>query len=126
WFGIYGAIASYIGLVVAGSLGGWFPIPNGLVLGLSDLVLALSVAVAVRWFRLDPEIPNARHAFGFVLASLVGSVIGSLWYNTMNLYVFKILGGDSSFWAAVIGWNVGNLIVIVVIGLLLVKYVNKA
>jgi hypothetical protein len=126
WFGLIGAMASYIGLIVAGSVGGWFPIPNGLVLSISDFILAIVPAIAVRWLGLDPTIPNWKHAVGFVVASMIGSFVGSLWYNLLNQHVFKVIAGEATFWIAVAGWNIGNFIIIVIIGLPLMKYGTRA
>ena len=121
WFGIWGALASYTGLLVAGTAGGWFAAPNGLLLALSDFVQASSVMLAVRYLRLNPEIPNWRHAVAYVsVALLFGSIPGSLFYNYVNLRL-GVLAGWNSYWAAVFAWNVGNLIMFTVVGLPLLR-----
>jgi len=121
WFGLWGAIASYLGLLIAGSAGGWFAVPNGLLLASSDFIQALAPMIAVRYLGLNPALPNWRHAVGYVFVSLVfGSLPGSLLYNYINLKL-GVLSGWNSYWAAVLGWNVGNLIMFVVIGLPLLR-----
>jgi len=121
WFGIWGAIASYIGLLVAGSIGGWFALPNGMLLSLSDFVLAAAPMIAVRYFGLDPELPNWKHMVAFVAVTLLfGSLPGSLWYNYINLQL-GVISGWNSFWVAVAGWNLGNLIVLAIIGIPLLR-----
>lgn len=122
WFGIWGALASYLGLLTAGTAGGWFAGPNGLVLALSDFIQALAPMIAVRYFRLDPELPNWRHAASYVLVSLLfGSLPGSLIYNYINLQL-GVLAGWNSFWVAVIAWNTGNFVLFIVIGIPVLRY----
>ncbi len=122
WFGLWGAFASYIGLLTAGSAGGWFAVPNGLVLALSDFMQALAPMIAIRYLGLKPELPNWKHAASYVFISLVfGSIPGSLWYNYINLRL-GVLSGPNSFWTAVVAWNLGNLILFVLIGIPLLRF----
>jgi hypothetical protein len=122
WFGIWGAIASYAGLVVAGSASGWFSLPLGLLLSTSDFLMALAPAALVRLKLLDPAIPRIRDAITFVLGTLLfGSVPGSLIYNYVNLSAGAFKGWNT-YWVAVAGWNIGNLVVLIVIGLPLMKF----
>jgi hypothetical protein len=121
WFGVYGAIASYVGLLFAGATGGWFSLQAGLLLSLSDLILAIAPAVAVRRGIFDPALPTASDAAKFWAVSLfLGSLPGSLLYNFVNLKL-EALAGWNSFWVAVIGWNVGNAIVLAVLGIPLMR-----
>jgi hypothetical protein len=123
WFGVWGALASYLGLLVAGSAGGWFALfPTGLLLSVSDFLMALAPAVAVRAFGLKPELPNWRHTVSFVLVTLfLGSLPGSLLYNYVNLQLGQ-LAGWHSYWVAVGGWNLGNLFILAFVGVPLMKY----
>ena len=121
WFGIWGAIASYIGLLVAGSVSNWFSVANGLVLSISDFIVALSCVVGVRAFKIDPAVPNFRNALAFYLvALLLGSLPASLFYNYINLRL-GVLAGWNSFWTAVVGWNLGNAVILLVIGIPLMR-----
>ncbi len=124
WFGVWGAVAAYIGLLIAGSYAGWFPLPLGIILSLSDFAAALIPAAAFRLFRADPSLKNWRDwiiyvAFGIILSS----VIPSLYYNSINLAI-GWLPGMEAFWLAVISWNIGNYIVTTVIGIPLLKVVT--
>lgn len=122
WFGIWGALASYIGLLAAGTAGGWFAVPNGMLLALSDFVQAAAPMIAVRYLRLNPELPNWRHMLGYVTVSLFfGSLPGSLFYNYVNLRL-GVLAGWHSYWAAVLAWNIGNLIMFILIGVPLLRF----
>jgi hypothetical protein len=121
WFGIWGSIGCYIGLLVSGSLSGWFSIWTGLILSLSDFILAIAPALLVKYRVFKPDLPAIKDAVIFVFGTLfLGSLPGSLLYNYMNLFL-GVLDGWSSFWAGVIGWNVGNLIVLVLIGIPVMK-----
>ncbi|EXI92774.1 MAG: hypothetical protein AW12_00254 [Candidatus Accumulibacter sp. BA-94] len=121
WFGIYGAIASYIGLLFAGATGGWFSIQTGIFLSVSDFILALAPAIAARRGVFDPALPTASDAFKFWAVSLfLGSLPGSLVYNFINLQL-GALAGWNSFWVAVLGWNIGNAIVLAALGVPLAR-----
>lgn len=121
WFGLWGALASYLGLLVAGSISGWFSLVTGLVLALSDLIIALATAIGIRTFKIDPALPNFKHAAGFYAVSLLlGSLPASLFYNYVNLQL-GVLSGWQSFWIGVLGWNIGNAVIILIVGIPLMK-----
>lgn len=122
WFGFWGALASFIGLLIAGSVGGWFSIVNGVLLSLSDFIVALAPAIAIKYFGLDPELRSIKDTIIFVAIGLFfGSLPASLLYNYVNLQLGQ-LSGWNSYWFAVGGWNLGNLIMITIIGIPLMKY----
>ena len=122
WFGAWGAVASYIGLLVAGTMSGWFGLLNGLGLAVSDFLMALAPAIAVRRFGVDPTLPNWKHAAKFVGATLLfGSFTGSIIYNFINLKL-GVIAGWGTFWLGVMGWNLGNLAVLVVLGIPMMKF----
>lgn len=121
WFGVWGALASYIGLLAAGTGAGWFSVTTGLLLALSDFLVAISCAIGIRTFKIDPSLPTMRDVISFyVVALFLGSVPASLFYNLINLQL-GVIAGWNSFWAAVVGWNIGNAIVLLVIGIPLMK-----
>lgn len=121
WFGWWGVAAAYIGLLIAGSIGGWFSVQVGLLLSLSDFLLALAPFLFSRFGYFDAALPDSKAAFRFWLVSLVfGSLPGSLLYNYINLQIGAIAGWNS-FWVAVFGWNVGNAFVLAAIGVPLLR-----
>lgn len=121
WFGLWGAIASYVGLLIAGSAGGWFPIQAGILLSLSDFLLAFAPFLFVRYGFFDPSLPDGKHAFRFwVIALLFGSLPGSLLYNYVNMQLGAIAGW-TSFWVGVVGWNIGNAVVLAALGIPLLR-----
>ena len=121
WFGPWGAVASYIGLLVAGSLSGWFSILTGLILALSDLMLSLFTGWGMRRFKVDPALPTTRDALAFFAIALAfGSVPSSIFYNLVNLQL-GVLAGPNSFWVAVAGWNIGNAVIFAIVGIPLMK-----
>ncbi|MDW8084446.1 MAG: hypothetical protein RMI49_04535 [Candidatus Caldarchaeum sp.] len=124
WFGVWGAIASYIGLVIAGTYGGWFPLPLGIVLSLSDFAAAMIPAAAFRFFKANPALVSKKDWAVYILFGVIlSSVIPSLYYNLINLSIGWLPGWEA-FWLAVFSWNVGNYIVTTVIGIPLLKLVT--
>lgn len=124
WFGVWGGIAAYIALVIAGTYGGWFPLPLGLVLAVSDFSGAVIPAAAFRLLKGDVGLKSRRDwaiyiAFGIILST----VPGSLYYNLINLYVGWIPSWEA-FWVGVISWNLGNFLVNTVIGIPLLRVVT--
>jgi hypothetical protein len=124
WFGIWGAISSFLGLLIAGSVSGWFSMPIGIILSMSDFMVAFAGAIACRWFRVDPSLPTFRDSVLFVIVTWgFGSIPSSLYYNGVN-FALGVIPSWESFWIGVIGWNLGNLIIIPVIGIPLMKTVT--
>jgi hypothetical protein len=98
-------------------MSGWFGVANGLLLATSDFLMALAPAMAVRYFRVDPALRTFRDMLGFVASTLVlGSFPGSLIYNYINLKL-GVIAGMHTYWIAVAGWNVGNLLVLIFLGI---------
>ena len=125
WFGLWGGLASYLGLLIAGTLGGWFPLHLGLILSSSDFLLAFLPALFFHLVKLDPELTRVRDVILFIVGSvIVGSVPGSIIYNYIN-FKLGVLPTIDAFWVAIIGWNLGNLIVIPVIGIPLLKTLTR-
>lgn len=123
WFGLWGCLASYLGFFVAGVSAGWFTPPSGTFLSLGDCAIPLLTAAAVRVFGIDPSLRKAKSAFAFLLFAMLGSITGSLWYNLIELLVYQRQSWNS-FWPAVAGWNLANLIVFLLIALPLMYVVT--
>jgi integral membrane sensor domain MASE1 len=125
WFGVWGAIAAYIGLVIAGTYAGWFPLPLGMVLALgADLTAALIPAAAFRLLKGNVALKSRKDWLIFIVFGIVLSTVpGSIYYNLINFYIGLIPSWEA-FWVAVISWNLGNFIVITVIGTPLLKIVT--
>ncbi len=121
WLGYRGGIAAYIGLLFAGLLAGWFNLPTGVLLSVSDALIAFAGTLAVRYLGLRPSLPRLHDAAVFVGAALTGSVLGSLWYNLINLGL-GVIAGWGTFWLAILGWNLGNLIILIVVGVPLMRF----
>jgi hypothetical protein len=125
WFGLWGAFASYLGLVVSGTLAGWFSLVVGLLLSVSDFIVAIFPAAAVRLFKLNPALPRFRDKAYFLLAAMAGSVVSSIYYNFLQLKLGLLPSWDA-FFVALVGWNVGNLFILVVIGIPLLVFATPA
>jgi len=125
WFGLPGAIGSYIGLLIAGSLAGWFSIPVGAMMSVSDFLIAIIPYWAFRISRRDPSLPTWRDVGFFLLVSIFGgSLASSLYYNEVSLRL-GVLPSRSAYWTAVIGWNIGNVLILSFIGIPLLRTATK-
>ncbi|MEM1999763.1 MAG: hypothetical protein QXO30_01850 [Candidatus Caldarchaeum sp.] len=124
WFGVWGAIAAYIGLIIAGTYAGWFPLPLGIVLSVSDFAAALIPAAAFRLLKSDPSLITKKDWATYILFGVIlSSVIPSIYYNAINLWVGWIPSWEA-FWLSVVSWNIGNYIVTTLIGIPLLKIVT--
>ncbi len=124
WFGVWGGIAAYIGLIIAGTYAGWFPLPLGIVLALSDFSAAVIPAAAFRLLKGDVGLKGGRDwAIYIVFGIVLSTVPGSIYYNLINLYIGWIPSWEA-FWVGVISWNLGNFLVNTIIGIPLLKVVT--
>jgi len=130
WFGVWGAIASYLGLLIAGTYAGWFSLPIGMVLSVSDFLAAFIPALLFRALKVQPSLKTPRDWAVYIVAGVIlSSLPGSLYYNYINL-LLGYLPGMEAFWVGVISWNIGNYVVVLIISTILLKsvsgYVMKA
>jgi len=124
WFGVWGALAAYIGLVIAGTYAGWFPLPLGIVLSVSDFAAAFIPAAAFRLLKANPELKGGKDWATYIIFGVIlSSVIPSIYYNLINLAIGWLPSWEA-FWLAIISWNIGNYIVTTVIGIPLLKIVT--
>lgn len=122
WFGIWGAIASYLGLLIAGTLGGWFPLPIGVFVSLSDFWMAMVPAILVRYTKFSVNELTVGAVIKFVIVTIVlGSLPGSLYYNYINLQI-GIVPDWEAFWLAVFAWNFGNAVIITFVAVPLLRF----
>jgi len=126
WFGVWGAIASYLGLLAAGLYAGWFPSPGvGAVLSVSDFLAAFLPYLVFKAMKADPELKSKRDWAAYILGGVIlSSLPGSLYYNYLNLMMGQLRTWDE-FWLGVYSWNVGNYIVVLVITTPLLKAVTR-
>jgi len=125
WFGLWGAIASYLGLLIAGTYAGWFPLPLGLVLSVSDFLAAFMPALTFKLMKADPELKTKRDWIAYIIGGVIlSSLPGSLYYNYINLLIGWLPSWEA-FWVGVVSWNLGNYIVVLVIATPLLKIVTR-
>jgi hypothetical protein len=121
WFGFWGAAAAYVGVMIAGLAAGWFSPPVGIVLSLSDFLLAYIPAWTFRKFALNKDLRGWRDVAGLIVSSVfVASFLGSLVYNAINLRL-GVLQNTKAFWAGVVSWNVGNMVIIPLLAIPILK-----
>jgi len=122
WFGVWGAIAAYIACIIGAGLSA-MPFSVNLYWSLADLWQVLIPLVAFKAFRADVSLKTKRDFLIFIVFGwLLNCLVGAIWGSTM-----LAIGGVNS-WSEVplmMGtWFIGNLIVVVVIAPLLLKYVT--
>lgn len=119
WFGAWGVIAAYLGCFI----GAGRPLDVSLYFSLADVWQVLIPLIAFKKLSVDVSLRKRRDLiiffiFGWILNNLAGAVWGP---STLAL------GGLAS-WNEVpslfIGWFIGNLVVIIAITPLLLRYVT--
>jgi len=122
WFGAWGAIAAYLGCIIGSGLS-FVPFSVNLYWSLADLWQVLIPLVAFKGFHADIGLKTKRDFFIYLIFGwLLNCLAGAIWGSTM-LAVGGVYG-----WSEVaktfISWFVGDLIVVIVITTLLLRYVT--
>lgn len=114
WFGAYGAIAAYVGTLLAGVLSsaGLLQHPEiAAVWAVAGLLQVLIPLVAVRILEVDLTLPGRRDWTVVILfAVLINNLIGAAW-GTVTLALLGPVNSAGVFST----WLVGNIIITVLI-----------
>ncbi len=124
WFGLWGAFAAYIGVLIAGVTAGWFSPQVGILIGLGDFMLAAIPAYVFRKMNYSCQLKRTRDIVALITSSMIASILGSLLYNWVNL-VLGVLQNMKAFWLGVLSWNIGNLLIVIVIAVPLVRALSR-
>lgn len=121
WFGLYGAIAAYVGtLVGSGLLVSDALVHNPLIALLwagAGLLQVLIPLVAVRSFDVDLTMENPRdYTYVILFAVIINNLVGALWaIGTLSLVE------TIAFTTAFTAWFIGNAAICILIVPLLLK-----
>jgi integral membrane sensor domain MASE1 len=113
WFGMYGAVAAYMGCYIgAGILSGLSP-DVSLYWSLADFWQVLIPLLAFRLLKADPSIRSIRDlgivvVFGVILNNLIGAIWGTLTLALLGSISWGDIGQVFS------GWLTGNVVVCII------------
>jgi len=114
WFGAYGAIAAYVGTLLAGVLSTASLLKHleiAVIWAVAGLLQVLIPLVAVRMFEVDLTLENRRDWTIIILfAVLINNVVGAVWgVFTLSLLEPVTIPG------AFLTWLIGNIIITLLI-----------
>lgn len=124
WFGLWGGVAAYLGVLIAGIAAGWFSPQLGLVLGIGDFVLAVIPGLMFRLFSFNMELARVKDIIALLSSAMLASILGSLFYNGINLWI-GVLQNSRAFWLGVLGWNIGNFVVVTILSIPLLRLLSN-
>jgi integral membrane sensor domain MASE1 len=131
WFGAYGAIASYVGTLLAGVLSTASLLKHpeiAAIWAVAGLLQVLIPLVAVRMFEVDLTLENRRDWMIIILfAVLINNLIGAAW----GAVTLSFLPGPTvNIAGAFFTWLVGNIVITLLIVPLALRFgtgkVNKS
>ncbi len=131
WFGAYGAIAAYVGTLLAGVLTTESLLLHpeiAVIWAVAGLLQVLIPLVAVRMFSVDLTLENRRDWTVILLfAVLINNLAGAAW----GAYTLTLLPGSTvNFSGAFFTWLVGNIVITILIVPLALRFltgkVNKS
>jgi integral membrane sensor domain MASE1 len=116
WFGAYGAIAAYVGTLLAGVLGTASLLIHpeiATIWAIAGLLQVLIPLVAVRIFEADLTLASRRDwTIIIIFAVLINNLVGAAW----GAFTLSLLPGSTSTIASTFStWLVGNIIITLLI-----------
>ena len=121
WFGMYGAVAAYVGCFIgAGVLSGLSP-EVSLYWSIADFLQVLIPLLAFRMLGGDISIRTRRDVAILVVFGIVlNNVVGAIW-GTLSLY-FAGLVPAQKFPVVFFGWLIMNIIISVIVVPLVLRF----
>jgi hypothetical protein len=114
WFGMYGAIAAYVGCFFGAGLLSGMPASVAIYFSLADLWMVLVPLAAFRIFDVNVGIESRRDLFHLILfGAILNNIIAAAW-GALSLAMGGIIGWNSIM-AVFVPWLVGNAIIIIII-----------
>ncbi len=122
WFGLYGLISIYIGLLIGALVAGTFTV-FAFVLALGNVLGAAIPMIVFRKFKLNIEMKTPKDYIGYLFSSTIGqSVVSGLW-TIYGFARFNIIPADAIN-VVLSSWIFGDIIVSLIIGIPLLKLVS--
>ena len=131
WFGAYGAIAAYVGTLLAGvmSTASLLKHPEiAVIWAVAGLLQVLIPLVAIRMFEVDLSLENRRDwTILLLFAVLINNIVGAAW----GVFTLSLLPGSTMNIASAFStWLVGNIIITILIVPLALRFctgkINKS
>ncbi len=124
WFGAYGAIAAYVGTLLAGVLSTESLLNHpeiAVIWAVAGLLQVLIPLVAVRMFRVDLTLESRRDWTVILLfAVLINNLVGAAW----GVFTLSLIG-PVNFAGAFSTWLVGNIIITLLIVPLALRFLTE-
>ena len=124
WFGAYGAIAAYVGTLLAGIMSTESLLKHpeiAVIWAVAGLLQVLIPLVAVRMLEVDLTLENRRDWIIIVLfAVLLNNLVGAAW----GAFTLSLLG-PVNFVMTFSTWLIGNIIVTILIVPLALRFYTK-
>lgn len=123
WFGFWGAIGVYIGCAIGELYLGFSPL-FALILVVVDFVQTMLFAFGGKTIKYNFQLKSARDWIVHIIwnGPVVNS-IGGVYATLVFIYVFKFIG-PAYFWPFFLGWVAGNVVVVLIIGTILLKFLS--
>jgi integral membrane sensor domain MASE1 len=131
WFGAYGAIAAYVGTLLAGVLSTASLLKHpeiAVIWAVAGLLQVLIPLVAIRMFEVDLSLENRRDwTIILLFAVLINNIVGAAW----GVFTLSLLPGSTMNIASAFStWLVGNIIITILIVPLALRFctgkINKS
>ncbi len=120
WFGMYGAIAAYVGCFFGSGLLSGMPVSVAIYFSLAALWMVLIPLAAFRMFDVKVGIESRRDLFHLILfGAILNNVIAAAWAS-LSLAIGGVIVW-SSVMSAFLPWLIGNAIIIIIIAPLVLK-----
>ena len=120
WFGMYGAIAAYVGGLLGTGLASGLSPSVAVYFSFAYLWMTLLPLITFRVFEVDVNLESTRDLFQlFLFAIVVNNIIAAVW-GALSLAMGKIIGwGD--LMSVILPWFVGSVIFSLIIVPLVLK-----
>jgi len=121
WFGMYGAIAAYVGTFIGTGLLSGMPVTTALYFSLSGLWQVLIPLITFRIFDVHVDMESRRDLFHLILfGTIINNLIGAAW-GSVTLAI-----GGINVWSQVpstfLLWFIGNVIATIIIVPLVLRH----
>jgi len=120
WFGMWGAIAAYVGCFIGAGLLCNIPPVVCIYWSLADLWQVLIPFFACRYLKIDISIRTFRDLGLIILFGvLINNLVGALW-GSLSLFAGGIIGAGEIF-STLYTWFIGNVVVCLILLPLILK-----